>query len=135
MNAMCLRGIRGRPTLPLRDLRRQNSRKPFRCQRITVSGLTITSADCHSSQSLDSPTQKTRSEGRSRALRGAAIRCQLLAESEVLEQKSLLRDEERPNRSPDDGKQERHPPKLAEGENVNDFKRDGVFADYGGRSL
>jgi len=65
MNSMCLRGIRGRPTLPLRDLRRQNSWNPFRCQRITVSGLTITSADCHPPQSFDSPTQKTRSEGRS----------------------------------------------------------------------
>jgi hypothetical protein len=63
-------------------------------------------------------------------LRGAAIRCQLLAESEVLEQKSLLCDEERPNRGPDDGEQERHSPKLAEDENVNDIKRDGVFADY-----
>jgi hypothetical protein len=56
----------------------------------------------------------------------------LLAESEVLEQKTLLRDEERPNRGPDDGKQERHPSMLAEDKNVNDFKSDGIFADYRG---
>jgi hypothetical protein len=54
----------------------------------------------------------------------------LLPKSEVLEQKSLLRHEQRPNAGPDDGEQERHPPKLAEDENVNDIKRDGVFADY-----
>jgi hypothetical protein len=55
----------------------------------------------------------------------------LLAESEVLEEKSLLPHEERPNRSPDDGEQERHLPKLAEAENVNEINRDRVFADYG----
>ena len=68
-----------------------------------------------------------------RTLRGAPIRCQLLAEGEVLEQKSLLPHEERPNRGPNDGAQERRPPNLAEDENINDIKRDGVFADYGGK--
>jgi hypothetical protein len=53
-----------------------------------------------------------------------------LAKSKVLEQKSLPPHEERPNRGPDDGEQERHRAKLAEAENVNDIKRDGVFADY-----
>jgi hypothetical protein len=42
----------------------------------------------------------------------------------------LLPHEERPDRGPDDGEQERHPPKLAKAENVNDIKKDGVFADY-----
>ena len=56
----------------------------------------------------------------------------MLAEGEVLEQKSLLPHEERPNRGSDDGAQERHLPKLAEDENVNDIKKDGVFADYDG---
>jgi hypothetical protein len=45
----------------------------------------------------------------------------LLAESEILEQKSLLPHEERPDRGPDDGQQERHLPKLAKAENVNDI--------------
>jgi hypothetical protein len=54
----------------------------------------------------------------------------LLPKSEVLEQNSSLRHEEHPNRGPDNGERERHPPKLAEDENVNDIKRDGVFADY-----
>ena len=53
--------------------------------------------------------------------RGAPIRCQLLAESEVLEQESLLPHEEGPDRVPDDGEQERHPPNLAEDEDVNDI--------------
>jgi hypothetical protein len=59
----------------------------FRCQRITVSGLTITRADCQPSQSLDSPTQRTRSEGRSCA-RSEVRRYagQLLLKSKVLEQ-------------------------------------------------
>jgi hypothetical protein len=34
-------GIVGRPGA--RDVQRQNSRKPFRCQRISVSGFTMTS--------------------------------------------------------------------------------------------
>jgi hypothetical protein len=59
----------------------------------------------------------------------------LLPKSEILEQNrskqaqnrskqlknSSLRDEKRPNRGPDDSEQERHPPKLAEDENVNDI--------------
>jgi hypothetical protein len=57
----------------------------------------------------------------------------LLAKSKVLEQKSLLPHEERPNRGSDDGEQKRHLPKLAKAENVNDIKRDEVFADYGRR--
>jgi hypothetical protein len=48
--------------------------------------------------------------------------------SGVLEQKSLLPHEERPDRGPDDGEQERHPPKPAKGENVNDIKKDGAFS-------
>jgi hypothetical protein len=59
----------------------------------------------------------------------------LLAESEVLKQKSLLRDEERPNRGPDDGEQERHLPKLAEAENVHDINADGVSANYAQESI
>jgi hypothetical protein len=55
----------------------------------------------------------------------------LLAESEVLEEKSLPRHEERPNRGPDDGEQERPLAKLAKAENVNDINGDRVFADYG----
>ena len=39
MKAMCLRGIRGRPTWQ-RERRRQSSVKAWRCQAITVSGLT-----------------------------------------------------------------------------------------------
>jgi hypothetical protein len=38
-----------------------------------------------------------------RTQRGPPIRCKLLAEGEVLEQKSLFSHEERPNRGPDDG--------------------------------
>ena len=36
MKEMCSRGIRGRPTLPRSDRRRQNSLNPRRCQAMTV---------------------------------------------------------------------------------------------------
>ena len=55
----------------------------------------------------------------------------MLAESEILKQKRLLPHEDGPDYGPDDGAQERHLPKLAEDENINDIRRDGVFADYG----
>ena len=42
----------------------------------------------------------------------------------------LLPHQERPNRGSDDGEQKRHLPKLAKAENVNDIKKDEVFADY-----
>jgi hypothetical protein len=51
----------GLPVLPCRIFQVQNNRKPFRCQAMTVSGLTITSADFQSAQAPDNHAQKTRS--------------------------------------------------------------------------
>ena len=54
-------GIAGRPGCPCRTFQVQNTRKPLRCQAITVPGLTITNADCQSLQSRHSQAQKNRS--------------------------------------------------------------------------
>ena len=54
--------IAGRLGLPCRTFQVQNNRNVFRCQAITVSGLTITSAERLSPHSCDSPTQNKRSE-------------------------------------------------------------------------
>ena len=51
----------GLPVLPCRIFQVQNNRKLFRCQAMTVSGLTITSADRQSAQAPDNHAQKTRS--------------------------------------------------------------------------
>src|SRR5450755_2956297 len=51
----------GLPVCPCRIFQVQNNRKPFRCQAMTVSGLTMTSADLQSAQALDNHAQKTRS--------------------------------------------------------------------------
>jgi|ERR1035438_1715303 hypothetical protein len=51
----------GLPVLPCRTFQVQNNRKPFRCQAMTVSGLTMTSADFQPAQAPDNHTQKTRS--------------------------------------------------------------------------
>ena len=53
--------MRGRPVRPRRDFQVQNERKPFRCQRITVSGRTMWSASRHPAQRRESQTQKARS--------------------------------------------------------------------------
>ena len=53
----------GLPGFPRRVFHVQNSRKPLRCQAITVSGLTITSADRQSSHTRDNQTHKNRSVG------------------------------------------------------------------------
>ena len=52
---------RRRPGCPCRTFQVQNTRKPLRCQAITVPGLTITNADCQSLQSRHSQAQKNRS--------------------------------------------------------------------------
>jgi hypothetical protein len=54
------RGTLGRPSCP-RLFHVQKRRKPRRCQAKTVSGLTITTAARHSSQTLDSQTHSIRS--------------------------------------------------------------------------
>ena len=51
----------GLPILPSRTFQVQNNRKPLRCQAMTVSGLTMISADLQSAQALDNHAQKTRS--------------------------------------------------------------------------
>src|ERR1700722_17972096 len=51
----------GLPVLACRTFQVQNKRKPLRCQAMTVSGLTMTSADRQSAQSPDNHTQKRRS--------------------------------------------------------------------------
>ena len=54
----------GRPGFPRRDFRVQKRRKPFRCQPITVSGLTITRISLQPDHSRDRTTQKRRSANR-----------------------------------------------------------------------
>ena len=49
----------GRPAFPWRTFQVQYQRKPRRCQSITVSGLTITSADRHRDQNRDRTNPKT----------------------------------------------------------------------------
>ena len=52
--------IEPRPRLFGRDRRRQNNRKPARCQAITVSGLTMTRTLLHAGQRRRSRTQNIR---------------------------------------------------------------------------
>jgi hypothetical protein len=56
-------GMRGRPGV--RDFQRQNSRSPFRCQRISVSRFTRTSNDRHS-RNRDKPARTIRVESSAR---------------------------------------------------------------------
>src|SRR6266567_3744193 len=51
----------GLPVCPCRTFQVQNNRKPFRCQAMTVSDLTMTSADRQLAQAPDNHAQKTRS--------------------------------------------------------------------------
>jgi hypothetical protein len=51
----------GRPVLPCRIFQVQNKRKPLRCQAMTVSGLTTTSAERQSAQTPDNHAHNTRS--------------------------------------------------------------------------
>src|SRR5580704_17169358 len=51
----------GLPFAPRRTFHVQNNRKPFRCQAMTVSGLTLTSADRQSVQAPDNHAQNTQS--------------------------------------------------------------------------
>lgn len=58
--------IGGRPGGPRRTLQVRKSRKPFRCQAMTVSGFTITTADRQSAQAgsaRPTATGRTRSTG------------------------------------------------------------------------
>jgi hypothetical protein len=55
------RGTGGRPGLPLRIFHVQKRRNPLRCQAITVSGFTITSAERQSDHTRDSQTHRSRS--------------------------------------------------------------------------
>ena len=63
----------GRPTVGRLESLAQCSRKRRRCQRRTVSGVTMTRDCLHPAQTLASPTQKRRSVVRSRA--GASFAC------------------------------------------------------------
>ena len=58
--------IGGRPGPLRRDLNFQNSLKPFRCHRMTVSGLTTINGSCQLLQNRESKIQKRRSKFRSR---------------------------------------------------------------------
>src|SRR2546423_1531888 len=54
---------RRRPCLPCRTFHVQKRRKPFRCQAITVSGLTTMSAERQSAHTPHSQAQRSRSRG------------------------------------------------------------------------
>jgi hypothetical protein len=51
----------GRPRGPRRTFQVQNSRNPLRCQAMTVSGLTMQRAECHSAQAPQSQAHRNRS--------------------------------------------------------------------------
>ena len=86
INARTSLGTPGRPGLPCRTFQAQNSRKPFRCQPITVAALTINTLDCQSFQTAHSQAQSNRSAGVSfRSLDGALQNAELMAEREDLE--------------------------------------------------
>ena len=55
------RDTAGLPVVPCRTFQVQNRRKPLRCQAMTVSGLTMTSADRQSAQAPDNHAQNKRS--------------------------------------------------------------------------
>jgi hypothetical protein len=59
-------GTAGRPALPRRIFQVQKSRKPLRCQAMTVAGCTMARADCHSFQTRARTTHNQRSAGRNR---------------------------------------------------------------------
>ena len=69
IRARTSRGIAGRPPPRRRDFHVQYSRKPFRCQPMTVSGFTITSISRQFGMSRDRSTQSRRSVGRSEGRR------------------------------------------------------------------
>ncbi len=58
------RGTGGRPPFRRRDFQVQSKRKPFRCQAMTVPGLTITTASRQAGHSRESSTQNNRSARR-----------------------------------------------------------------------
>jgi len=58
-----LAGMRGRPGWPRRTFQVQNRRKPARCQAMTVSGLTMASAERQSLQMRENQTHNKRSHG------------------------------------------------------------------------
>jgi hypothetical protein len=60
MRACSSVGIGGRPG-PRFEMDRQYSRNPLRCQRMTVSGCTMTRVSLHPNQIRDKKTQKVRS--------------------------------------------------------------------------
>ena len=77
---------RGRPTEGRAESRAQYSRKRRRCQRRTVSGVTITSDCLQPVHTLASPTQKSRSVARSFGRAdGSSVDGELLAQGEILE--------------------------------------------------
>ena len=67
MSSLTSAGMRGRPILP-RDLQVQYSRQPLRCQRSTVSGLTINRCRPEAGQRRSIQTHKTRSRRLSRGV-------------------------------------------------------------------
>ena len=52
----------GRPVWPRRTFQVQNRRNPFRCQAMTVAGLTMHRAERHSAQAPQSQAHKHRSK-------------------------------------------------------------------------
>ena len=59
-------GMLGRPAFPWQTFQVQHQRKPRRCQSMTVSGVTSTSADRHRDQNRERKTHKRRSADFSR---------------------------------------------------------------------
>ena len=65
--------------------------------------------------------------GAARALAGALVRSELLTQGEIFQDECLSMDEEAAQEASEQG----HPGILAGVGKSNDFRLDGVFADYG----
>jgi hypothetical protein len=81
MSSLTSAGRRGRPILPW-DLQVQYSRQPLRCQRSTVSGLTINRCRREAGQRRSIQTYKTRSRCLSRGGVGPEGNLELVAKDE-----------------------------------------------------
>jgi hypothetical protein len=52
-------GTAGRPSLPCCTFQAQNTRKPFRCQRVPAEALTIKALDCQSFQTAQAQSHRS----------------------------------------------------------------------------
>ena len=125
-------GTPGRPSRR-RLFHVQKSRKPWRCQARTVSGLTITMTSRHPSQSFDSQTHSTRSALRERQSLGSRSvhHVELMAQCQDLKLQggpSAERDAQGQEQRDNDGSHRRT--LSAEGSKVNASKKNEILGRH-----